>query len=340
MRKKTIYDVAREAGVSISTVSRVINGSSKVKESTRRRVEAACVGYRTVPLSPEAQGQRTKTIGVLISHRPDSFFLNETYVNALLGASVAAREAGYRLVLDICEDESSIGELFYEHKVDGFILMGVRSDRVVLDLLRRDEIPFVLVGGVREEEGKTCQVDVDDEKAALGAMKYLIGLGHRRIGIIVGSLDYPPCRNRLEGYREAMAAAGLEVEEDWVQACDNLTEHKAEQLAKTLFYQNPRVTAVVAFNASTAMAVYKAARDCGLKIPEQLSVVGFDDATEAAYMDPPLTGVWQPSYDKGERAARLLIEGLERGGPVRKREELNCIMMYRESCAPPQPEEK
>lgn len=333
MQKKTIYDVAREAGVSISTVSRVINGSSKVKESTRRRVEAACADYRPIASARELQSKKTKTIGVLINHRPEYFFLNETYTNALLGMSVAAKESGYRLLLDISEDESGAGNLFYEQKVDGFILMGVKKSSHLLDMLKENEVPFVLVGSFHGDEESVCQVDINDQKAVYNATNYLIGLGHRRIGIITGSLEYTSCSDRLAGYKQALEGAGIEIQEDWIQICENLTELKAEQLAKHLFYQNPRVTAVVAFNDSAAMAIYKAAKDCGLEIPKQLSVIGFDDTVVAAYMSPPLTSVWQPSYDKGEKAMRLLIDCLEKGVMPRKREELSCIIMYRESCA-------
>ena len=147
-------------------------------------------------------------------------------------------------------------------------------------------------------------------------------------GLILVGLDM----SNVE-YMKTLEAAGIPIREEYIQICENLTELKAEQLAKHLFYQNPRVTAVVAFNDSAAMAIYKAAKDCGLSIPAQLSVIGFDDTTVAAYMSPPLTSVWQPSYDKGEKAMRLLIDCLEKGVMPKKREELNCIIMYRESCA-------
>lgn len=338
MKKKTIYDVAKEAGVSISTVSRVINGSSKVKESTRRRVEAACADYRPVASARELQTKRTKTIGVLINHRPEYFFLNEIYTNALLGISVAAKESGYRLLLDISEDETEASNLFYEQKVDGFVLMGVKKSSNLMDILKENDVPFVLVGSFHGDEESVCQVDINDQKAVYNATNYLIALGHKRIGIITGSMEYTSCSDRLDGYIQALEGAGIPIREDWIQVCENLTELKAEQLAKHLFYQNPRVTAVVAFNDSVAMAIYKAAKDCGLEIPSQLSVIGFDDTTVASYMSPPLTSVWQPSYDKGEKAMRLLIDCLKRGIMPQKREELNCIIMYRESCAAP-PEE-
>lgn len=344
MQKKTIYDVAKEAGVSISTVSRVLNGGANVKESTRKRVEEACLNYKPSASARELQTKRSKTIGLIINHRPEYFFMNETYSNALLGISVAAKEKNYRLLLDISEDAEAICDLFYECRVDGFILMGVKRNSQLLGALKAAEAPFVLVGSYHEDEENVCQVDINDNKAAYQATNYLISLGHNRIGIIVGSQEYSSSNDRLLGYARALADAGIPLREEYIQKCENLTELKAEQLARNLFYQIPRVTAVVAFNDSTAMAVYKAAKNCGISIPEQLSVISFDDTVVASFMAPPLTSVWQPSYEKGEKAMSLLIDSLEKGTMPSKRMELNSTIMYRDSCgAAPQecvPEKK
>lgn len=335
MQKKTIYDVAKEANVSISTVSRVMNGSTKVKESTRKRVEEACQNYRPTASARELQTKRTKTIGLIINHRPEYFFMNETYANALLGISVTAKEKSYRLLLDISEDDAKVCDLFYEQRVDGFILMGVKRNSKLLNALKASEAPFVLVGSYHEDEENVCQVDIDDKKAAYQATGHLLGLGHKRVGIVIGSTEYSSANDRLLGYEQALEEAGIPLREEYIQTCENLTELKAEQLAKNLFYQAPRVTAVVAFNDSTAMAVYKAAQTCGISIPEQLSVISFDDTVVASYMSPPLTSVWQPSYEKGEKAMSMLIDCLEKGNKPSKRIELNSIIMYRGSCAAP-----
>ena len=127
MGKKTIYDVAKEAGVSISTVSRALNGTAKVKESTRRRIEAACVGYVPNAQARELQTHNVKTVGVIINHTPEYFFMNDTYVNALLGISVVARDKGYQLILNITDDED-VCDLYLENRVAGFIVMGVKKD--------------------------------------------------------------------------------------------------------------------------------------------------------------------------------------------------------------------
>ena len=116
MGKKTIYDVAKEAGVSISTVSRALNGTAEVKESTRRRIEAACVGYVPNAQARELQTHNVKTVGVIINHTPEYFFMNDTYVNALLGISVVARDKGYQLILNITDDED-VCDLYLENRV-------------------------------------------------------------------------------------------------------------------------------------------------------------------------------------------------------------------------------
>ena len=206
MDKKTIYDVAREAGVSISTVSRVINGSANVRESTRRKVEAACVNYRPVASARDLPAKRSKMIGVLINHRPEYFFLNDTYSNALLGISVAAKEAGYRLLLDICDTETEFDNLFYEQRVDGFVMMGVRKNSTLISLLKQHEVPFVLVGSYHEDES-VYQVDINDQSAIFSVTNYLIGLGHKRIGIITSSPEYSSASDRVVGYCQAMREA-------------------------------------------------------------------------------------------------------------------------------------
>lgn len=330
MGKKTIYDVAKEAGVSISTVSRALNGTAKVKESTRRRIEAACVGYVPNAQARELQTHNVKTVGVIINHTPEYFFMNDTYVNALLGISVVARDKGYQLILNITDDED-VCDLYLENRVAGFIVMGVKKDGMLVSRLTANNIPFVVVGSCPDEN--IAQVDINDRRAMYMAAQYLIALGHERIGIITGSREYTSCSDRIDGYRDAMKENGLEVREEWVQSCDNITEMKAEQLAKNLFYQKQRVTAILAFNDSIALAVYKAAKDVGISIPKDLSVIGFDDTRVASYMTPMLTSVWQPSYEKGEKAMSVLINCLDKDKVPTGRTEFDCIIMYRESCA-------
>ncbi len=334
IRRKTIYDVAKEAGVSISTVSRVLNGNGYASPEARERVLKASADYHPNASAREIQSKRSKTIGIAIAHTPDYFFLNSVYIEVLIAVCAVVQEKGYRLLLDISENEEEIRKLYFERRIDGVILMGVRKSSSLIPQMQRDHIPFVLVGNYHGECSQICKVDINDKKAVFDAVTHLIGLGHRNIGIITGGLEFASSYDRLEGYKEALRAAGIEVRPENIEVCDNITEVKAQNLAKKLLYLPEPITALMAFNDTVAVAAYNAAKELGVSIPDQFSVIGFDDSQLARYVSPPLTSVWQPSREKGEKAASLLIDALENGTVPTEEVNLDCVMMYRGSCAP------
>jgi len=333
MQRKTIYDVAKEAGVSITTVSRVVNGSGYVNSETRKRVEKACKNYRPIAAAQEMQSKESQTIGVIINHDPNYFFLNSIYSNVLLAISIVAKKRGYHLLLEINENEEEIFNLFRERNADGMILMGAKKSSGMVERMVEEQIPFVLIGNYNGSNRDVCCVDINDENAVYSATQHLLELGHKRVGIVTGSLEYASCSDRLDGYKRALTDAGIALNDNYIQICDNLTEAKAESLTKRMLYQKERITAMIAFNDYTALAAYKAAQDCGLNIPDDLSIIGFDDTQIANYVTPTLTSVWQPSYEKGERATNILINALENDEMPKGRVELSCITMYRNSCA-------
>lgn len=329
--KKTIYDVARDAGVSIATVSRVINGKGYVSEDTRRRVEEACEDYHPLASAREIQSRKSNTIGIITNHQTDYFFMNETFLNALRAIAEVTKNRGYRLMFEITNEKEEVCNLYHEQKVDGMIILGGNRGGELIATLEEKEIPFVLVGDCKES-ATVSQVEINDRQAVYEAVRYLIGLGHRKIGIITGSLQYASGINRLEGYREALAEAGIPIREEYIECCDGMTDVKVENLTKKLLYLPDRITALVAFNDMVAVSAYKAAKEIGIEVGKDLSVIGFDDDRIASYITPPLTTIWQPSYEKGERAARILLDALEEKRLPREREELKCIMIYRDSC--------
>lgn len=331
-KRKTIYDVAAEANVSTATVSRVMTGKGYVSQATRQRVLAVCGDYRPIASAQEMRSNKSMTIGIIINHKPDYFFLNTIYLNALRAISTVLKEQGYRMLLDIGEDDQDILNLYYERKVDGLLLMGVKQSSRLIPTMMDEHIPFVLIGRYESERYQVAQVDIDDRLAADKAVSYLTNLGHRRIGIITGSTEYASCRDRISGYSDALRRADVPILDECIKVCDNLTDVKAEHLAKELLFLPEPVTAIMCFNDMVALSAYKAAGSLGIQIPAQLSVVGFDDSEVAAYATPPLTTVWQPSYEKGEKAVRLLLSALQQGVMPQERVVLNCIMMYRDSC--------
>lgn len=331
MKRKTIYDVASEAQVSISTVSRVINGKGYVSEETRKRVEKACENYRPIASAREIQSQKSKTIGIVINHETDYFFLNATFLNILRGIIAVTEKKGYRILLESEKSDDDICNLHYECRVDGLIVIGCKMSSTLISTLEEGKIPFVLIGDYKQSN-KISQVEIDDRSSIYDATKYLINLGHKNIGIITGPLEYASGYNRLEGYKEALKNEGISIRDEYIETCDNMTDIKVENLVKKLLYVSEKITALIAFNDDVAISAYKAAQELNIKVGEDISIIGFDNDRIASYINPTLTTIMQPSYEKGEHAANILIEALEKECLPTKREELKGIMIYRDSC--------
>lgn len=332
MKRKTIYDVASEANVSISTVSRVINGKGYVSEETRKKVEKACENYRPIASAREIQTQKSKTIGIIINHETDYFFMNTTFLNVLRGIISITQENDYRISLEAKKSDEEICNLYYECRVDGFIVIGCKTSSKLIQTLKEGDIPFVLIGDYKKSD-EISQVEIDDRDSIYNATKYLINIGHKNIGIITGPLEYSSGYNRLEGYKEALNEAGISIKDEYIETCENMIDIKVENIIKKLLYLSDRVTALIAFNDDIAISAYKAAQDLNINVGKDLSIIGFDNDRIASYITPGLTTIMQPSYEKGEHAAKILIDALKAECLPVKREELKCIMIYRDSCA-------
>lgn len=334
---KTIYDIAREAGVGVSTVSRALNGSGYVSEETLAKIEKACVGYSKMP-AKKKRGLQKKTqitIGIIVSHDPEYFFVNNTYINAMIGISAVAKEQGLRIMLEIGNQTERTLSLFEDNLVDGVILMGIRQNNSLVAALLERKYPFVLIGDYLENSKPFCKIDIDDYEMAKEAVQYLLDMGHRHIGYLGGSPEYASCQSRLSGYRAALQEAGITPNEKDYVFCERITEEKVINLAKKLLYVPNRVTAILAFNDVIANSVYKVARELGIRIPEGLSVIGFDDSEIARSLSPGLTTVQQPSFEKGYEAASRLLKQIEIPDTPVPGLTLQSILVFRGSCAPP-----
>ncbi len=309
---KTIYDVAREARVSISTVSRVINNQIYVSAETREKVLNAMQGYHPSEVAQGLVTKKTMTLGVIISQDPDYFFSNSNYTKVLRGIGVMAKQRNYRILLDVNESESDYSTLYRGRKVDGLILISIRTRSKYINKLIDNKIPFVLIGDYPDENRQVPKVEVNDKIAALQAVSHLLLLGHSKIGLISGPLSYASGVNRQEGYRAALESHGIAYRQSYVEVVKYVSEEAGYQAARTLLMTGDRPTAIFAFNDTIALGVYQAAEELGMAIPGDLSVVGFDDSEVAKYLNPPLATVWQPAYEKGLKAAEILINSLNR----------------------------
>lgn len=331
--EKTIYDVAGEAGVSISTVSRVINNSGYVSERTREKVLKAMEGYYPSAAAREMNTKKTYTLGITVRQEPSQFFVNSIYGQMLVGISDVAKKNNYNLLLDISNTDGESINLIRNKKIDGLILTGVRENRAAIQTMLSEGFPFVLIGSYRQTSDAICQVDIDDFEVGRRVTEHLLQLGHRKIGMLTGNDSYVSCVNRLRGYESALRDAGVEPNPAHVRIYEQ--ENDVYQNAVALLSAPERVSAVFAYNDRIAVCVYRAAAELGLSIPGDVSVVGVDDIELAKYISPPLTTVWQPSYDKGAEAARLLIEMLQHPEMPRRSVLMRGELVPRDSCAPP-----
>ncbi len=330
----SIYDVAKLAGVSIKTVSRVVNRQSNVSEATRARVVEAveALSYRPNVFARGLASERSFLIGLLYDNP------SAGYVAALqLGVLARCREEGYHLIVESLDAQNpNLGQevlsLVTESKLYGAILTPPLCDATaVIEALNNAHTPFVRIAPEKPLEG-TADVSIDDYKAAYDMTAYLIGLGHRRIGFIKGHPGHGAANARFEGYSSALAHAGLSlVDELCVQGF--FSYQSGIEAGERLLSLKKRPTAIFASNDDMAAAVLAASQRFNLKIPSQLSVAGFDDSLVAQVVWPRLTTCRQPIKEMAAAAVSILIQGPLEGGAIERR--LDHELVVRELTAPP-----
>lgn len=304
----SIKDVAREARVSIATVSRVLNDIDVVNEDTKKKVLDAIqkLGYRPNIVARSLKTQRTKTIGILI---PD--ISSQFYPDIVRGAEDGANIYDYNVILcnsdfDI-EKEKEYLRVLKEKMVDGVIYMSSLLNEEILDLINELDLKTILVE-TRDKENRLPSVTIDNVKATYESTKYLIGKGKKNIAFVgVGKDSSNAWGDRYIGYEKAMQEAGMKIDEDLVYF-DN-TRIKAGYLAADKFVNsNKKFDGVICASDETAMGVINGLREKGINVPNDVSVVGFNNISISSMFYPKLTTVSQPSYDMGSVAMRMLIK--------------------------------
>ncbi|MFN2601308.1 MAG: LacI family DNA-binding transcriptional regulator [Gemmatimonadaceae bacterium] len=330
----TIRDVAREAHVSVATVSRVFNGAGPVREETSRRIRDIAARLRYVPHGGARSliTSRTNTIGVLL---PDLY--GEFFSEVIRGIDIAARRAGYHLIIsnshhDKTEIESAMRAM--RGRVDGVIIMSPDIDAQALMANLPDAHPVVLLNcAIR---GATFDsVNIDNTRGARTIVQHLISHGHERVAIITGAPRNIDGHERLLGYRAALRAASIKRDQRY-EVRGSFTEDSGYEAAGALLEIRPRPTAIFAANDSMAIGALSALREAGIRVPDDMAVAGFDDITIARYLNPPLTSVHVPIAELGERAMAKLITALrDKDRHVRRQDLLGTTLVIRSSCGSP-----
>ena len=304
MRKTTIADVARAAEVSTGTVSHVLSGARNVRPETRARVERviAELGYRPSTIARALTSRRTRTVGMIVPDVTNPFF-----ADLIWQVERALTDADYALIFGNSandpERERSYLEGLLQRRVDAAVLV-VTADADE-SLLRRiaEEIPTVHVD---RPAGAADAVVGDNAAGTAVAVGHLVALGHRRIALVNGDERLPTARERRAGFDAALARHGLEAA---AHAAGPFTLESGQHLSLRILEHGP--TAVLAGNDLIAMGVLNAASERGVRVPAELSVVGYDDIAYAAFTSPPLTTVRQPGGEMGTETARLLLSRLD-----------------------------
>lgn len=318
----TIKDVAREAQVSVTTVSRALNNHLDVAEGTRDRIVAVAeaLNYHPNVVAQSLQNSRANALGLLIPlslHRAqDPFWFD--FIGGMV--SVCAQH-GLDLLVSAADAagkaDRSFHRVLHGRRIDGLLICDIRKDDHRINILRKHNLPFVAFGRTVGDHDY-AYIDVDGEAGVLQAMEHLLSLGHTRIAFFGVAPDFGFSYFRLAGYRKALARAGISYDPQFV--LENLTEANAGNALRVLLSLPQRPTAVFVAADFLALTVLKTLRDLGCSVPGDLSISVFDDSTLVRHAEPPLTAVNQPNRRLGEEAAELLLARVANpGGPLLQR---------------------
>ncbi|MEW2261496.1 LacI family DNA-binding transcriptional regulator [Streptomyces sp. NPDC047853] len=337
----TMTDVARSAGVSVATVSHVLNDTRPVRPHTRQAVLDAIeeLGYTPNTLARSLVTSRTRSIGLAVSAISNPYF-----TEILQGVEAAALEHGYSLLIADPHDdpahERKVAQLLHERRVDGMIVAPSADPRDLLSYLGRHRVPGVFLDrivGIPEGTGAALfdQVCAESAEPTTRLVTHLAGLGHRRIGLVAGRPGLSTTRERITGYRHGLAAAGLPYDERLLVHGDSEAAGGERAAAALLSLAVPPTALVTANNAMTIGAL-RALRERGLAVPGDLALCCFDDFAWADLFSPRLTAVAQPSREIGARAVRLLLERLAAPERPARTVRLPCAFVHRTSCGCPE----
>lgn len=328
--KITIYDVAEKAGVSIATVSKVINNTGRISEKTRKKVMQIMdeLEYQPSVVASALSGKSTFTLGLTL---PD--LANPYFAELARAIEDQGRKHGFNVFIcstdNDADKEEEYYQLFMKKRVDGIIMVSRDKQNVVVKKILSEKVPLVMIA--REIfSAPVTSVMVDDYYGGMQAGQHLLQQGHQNIAVIVENLTELGSKERLRGCVDAMKEAQLELDPQLVIE-GGYTLESGKAAMKQLLQQKQRPTAVFACNDILAIGAIQAVREGGLKVPDDISIVGYDNTILATIIDPPLTTVAQPMQEIGERSVALLVQQIQSKETVRQRVLLMPDLVVRQS---------
>lgn len=304
----TIYDVAREANVSMATVSRVVNGNPNVKPTTRRKVLDTIenLGYRPNAVARGLASKKTTTVGAVIPDISSIFF-----AELARGIEDIATMYKYNMILSNSDQnkdkELQLINTMLEKQVDGIVFMGGNITEEHVQQFTSSSVPVVLAA-TYEKSGEIPSVNIDYEAAAYEAVTFLLEKGHARLAFVSGDEDSNINKQKYEGYKRALADADVTLNDDYIVSSSEYSYEFGKQAIEQLLELTEKPTAVFAASDEMALGIIHGTQDKGYQVPEDLEVVGFDNTRLSTMVRPTLTTVVQPMYDIGAVAMRLLTK--------------------------------
>ncbi len=333
-QRSTITEIALAAGVSVPTVSKVLNQRSDVAQETRLRVEQVIKekGYVRNRAARALGGGQSGLIDLIVSKPLDS----EYFLEIIHGIEEIAQQEGKDIVLTTIQDEAQVDRLEHaaDRLTDGVVLLLPRMHEQYVNVFLKYAIPFVVIDNSIQIDSSIPSVGTTNWPGGLAATQYLLSLGHQRIGIIADETHYLMARARFFGYRMALETAGIPFDPLLVREGNFHPEDGLEQTRVLLDLPNPP-TAIFAGSDWQAAGVYRAIYERGLSVPADISVIGFDDVPSARWMTPPLTTIRQPLKEMGRTAMTILMKLIANEALETPRVELASSLIIRESCAAP-----
>lgn len=332
----TMKDVAVRARVSTATVSRALMNPEKVSQATRNRVEQAAidVGYLPGSLNRNLNRNESRTILVIVPDICDPFFSE-----IIRGIEVTAADQGYLVLIGDCahqnQQEKTFIDLIITKQIDGMLLLG---SRLPFDASKEEQrnLPPMVMANEFAPELELPTVHIDNLTAAFNAVNYLHELGHQRIACIAGPEEMPLCHYRLQGYVQALRRSGMTVDPHYIARGDFTFEAGAQALEQLLSLPHPP-TAIFCHSDVMALGALSMAKRRGFRVPDDLSIIGFDNIALAEFCDPPLTTVAQPRFNIGREAMLLLLSQLNGHTVSSGSRLLDCELVLRGTTRAPKP---
>ena len=308
----TLKDVAEKAGVAPSTVSRVINDNSRISEETKAKVRKIMgeMGYHPNVNARNLVKQRSHNLGLVIPYSTEEAFADPFYSEILRGIGVLAHSKGFNLLLLTSngeeEEKKTVLNAVKSKQIDGVLLLRAKKEDKLIDELTKIDFPFVIVGRP-EARDKYYWVNNDNIKASEKMVDYLIEKGHRNIAMIVGDKNYIMNEDRLQGYKNSFRKNNLELNQDLIVHSEKIDYQNIYMLSQKMLKDNPEITAFYGMSDTMCYTIMQAMNDLQLEIPQDVSIVGFNNNPMSKMISPPLTTVDINIYLLGNKATELLI---------------------------------